>query len=141
MALRTYLISSIRNRDHARLQRIGRHSEEAECQNPAAFEACMCDRIKVHVHVHIGTFSAATSAFERPTSFILSQAGSLRLSAAMYEVLATHAAIYVYGRSLRSCNAAPGAPEQELPVQIGHVDGVHVDDVDVAEARQRHVLE
>jgi len=32
-------------------------------------------------------------------------------------------------------------PEEELPVQVGHVDGVHVDDVDLPEAHQRQVLQ
>ena len=33
------------------------------------------------------------------------------------------------------------APEEELAVQVGHVDGVHVDDVHVLEARERKVLQ
>ena len=40
---------------------------------------------------------------------------------------------------MQQCSAQ--LPEQELAIQVGDVDGVHVDDVDAAEARQRQVLE
>lgn len=75
------------------------------------------------------TNSAATCALERPTSFFL------------------HRARGPGGRC-----AAPGprgaselrvghAPEQELAVQVGHVDLVEVDDVDVAETGEGQVLQ
>ena len=36
---------------------------------------------------------------------------------------------------------AAAVPEEELPVQVGEVDGVHINDVNVAEAREGDVLE
>ena len=38
-------------------------------------------------------------------------------------------------------DAMRGVPEQELAVQVGDVDGVHVDHVDAAAPGQRQVLE
>ncbi len=35
----------------------------------------------------------------------------------------------------------PNTPEQELAVEVGHVNGVHVDHIDLAKAAQRQVLE
>lgn len=32
-------------------------------------------------------------------------------------------------------------PKEELPIEVGNLDGVHVDDIDVLEARQSQVLE
>lgn len=60
---------------------------------------------------------AATSAFGLPTSFLLKRSAS---------VCATQQV---------------GAPKQKLPVQIGHINGVHVNHVNVFEARQRQILE
>ena len=38
-------------------------------------------------------------------------------------------------------SATQGAPEEELPVEVGHIDRVHVNHVDVAKPRQRQVFE
>ena len=47
--------------------------------------------------------------------------------------------IYVIARNKHG--SVHSMPEQELAVQVGHVDGVHVDYINVAEPRQRQVLE
>lgn len=44
-------------------------------------------------------------------------------------------------RRLRFARKRRNGPEEELAVEVGHVDGVHVDDVDVGKAHEREVLE
>jgi hypothetical protein len=41
--------------------------------------------------------------------------------------------------SFRSSNVL--RPKQELPIQIGHINGVHIDDVDVAKAHEGEIFQ
>ena len=94
------------------------------------------------------TNSAATRALERPTSLVL-RGEKERQRALRGARGGNGASCERYSRCLRLARDSGVrhdtwllyAPEEKLAVQVAGVDGVHVDEVDVAEARERQIGE